>query len=154
MIDEHGVDLNIVENSSIGSECTKLDVFFFFRHILGRLPSNNEWAGHCATFVGKQLESSLSTYMSSPEFHMRDLVSYAIADSELVHLPGGYKIYASPSDLHVGSHIVKAKMYELNVSQVFRSHLVSGMNVIDIGANIGWFTFLSRYLVGLTFPPS
>lgn len=57
MIDEHGVDLNIVENSSIGSECTKLDVFFFFRHILGRLPSNNEWAGHCATFVGKQLES-------------------------------------------------------------------------------------------------
>ena len=78
MIDEHGVDLNIVENSSIGSECTKLDVFFFFRHILGRLPSNNEWAGHCATFVGKQLESSLSTYMSSPEFHMRDLVSYAI----------------------------------------------------------------------------
>ena len=144
----NGIDLDTPENSSLTSECTKLDVFFFFRHILGRLPTGGEWDSHCNTFVGKQLENSLSTYISSPEFLMRDLVNYTLADSELVDLPDGYKIYASPSDPHVGSHVVTAKMYEPNVSQIFRSNLSSGMNVLDIGANIGWFTFLSRHLVG------
>jgi FkbM family methyltransferase len=48
----------------------------------------------------------------------------------------------------VGIHIRSHRQYEPHVSQVFREILRPGMRVIDVGANVGWFSCLSCHLVG------
>jgi FkbM family methyltransferase len=123
------------------------DVYYFFRHLLGRTPAEQEWPGHCATFVGRPLASALPIYLNSPEFKARRLLDYSLGDLEFVDL-GGYGMYTSANDLHVGVHVREAKIYEPAVTSLFREHLRPGMRVIDVGANIGWFSCLAAHLVG------
>ena len=70
----------------------------------------------------------------------------ATGAAELAELPG-FCIYAAPGDAAVGRH-VRTGSYELEVTAVFRRVLRPGMGVIDIGANIGYFSMLSASLVG------
>jgi len=58
-----------------------------------------------------------------------------------------FNIYASPEDAGVGRHVL-AGSYEAEVTAVFRRFLRPGMNVVDIGANIGFFSMLSASIVG------
>ncbi|HEV8656054.1 MAG TPA: FkbM family methyltransferase [Candidatus Limnocylindria bacterium] len=50
------------------------------------------------------------------------------------------------ADTAVSEH-VKRDAYEPNVTAVFRGRLRPGMHVLDIGANIGWYTMLAASLV-------
>jgi FkbM family methyltransferase len=125
---------------------SKLDVYYFFRHILGRLPSEHEWPGHCG-FVGKHLNDVAATYLNSPEFKSRKLTGFSPKGVQRVELDG-YAIYVAENDHAVGSHVLAQREYEPPVSKVFRSFLKPGMTAIDIGTNIGWFSLLSASLVG------
>jgi FkbM family methyltransferase len=126
---------------------TKLDVYYFFRHILGRLPSEAEWSGHCG-FVGKDLQDTVSAYLNSPEFKQRKLVGFIPRDIRRVDLDG-YVMYVAENDQAVGNAVAATRNYEPGVTAVFRRYLQPGMTVVDIGANIGWFTLLSAQLVGI-----
>lgn len=124
----------------------KLDVYYFFRHILGRLPSEIEWPGHCG-FIGKNLQDVISVYLNSPEFKARKLIAYDASHLQKIDLMEGYSIFVSERDHGVGSHILYSKTYEPIITSLFKEHLKPGMNVIDVGANIGWFSLLSAQLV-------
>lgn len=128
------------------SVASKLDIYYAFRHILGRLPEENEWPGHCG-FVNKDLNEVLATYFNSPEFKNRKLIGFTPKGIHRIELDG-YAIYVAENDHAVGSHVLANHVYEPPVSEVFRSFLKPGMTAIDIGANIGWFSLLSAYLVG------
>ena len=52
-----------------------------------------------------------------------------------------------PDDLDVGRH-VQSNNYEPDVTLVFQRLLRPGMGVLDVGANIGYFSMLSASLVG------
>lgn len=64
-----------------------------------------------------------------------------------VRMGCGYKINVDLQD-HVGRHIFTTGDYEPDNTKVFKSLLRPGDSVLDIGANIGYFTLLSRSLVG------
>ena len=127
---------------------TPEDIFYCFRLLLGRPPNHEEWEGHAAR-VGSDLDAVIRSYMNSLEFSRR-------ADSLLSHRPNdrislvsakGFSIYVQEDDAAVGQH-VKRNAYEPHVTAVFRERLRPGMHVLDIGANIGYYTMLSASIVG------
>jgi FkbM family methyltransferase len=123
------------------------DVFHCFRLFLGRCPTKHEWPAHNGAFVGKPLDAVVSVYLNSPEFKARKVVAYSLDDVEFVQLDG-YGMFVSKNDLVIGIHIRSRHEYEPQVSEVFREILRPGMRVIDVGANVGWFSCLSCHLVG------
>jgi FkbM family methyltransferase len=68
---------------------------------------------------------------------------------ELAELPR-FRIYCSPDDHAVGRHVHGNKIWEPHVTSVFERHIRPGTCVVDIGANIGYFTMLAASLVGET----
>lgn len=140
------IDLDRPWTQQFSPVVSKLDIYYFFRSILGRLPSESEWPGHCG-FVGKDLADVAATYLNSPEFQSRKLVGFSPKGIRRVELVD-YAMYVAENDHAVGGHVLTNHNYEPPVSEVFRDYLKPGMTVIDIGANIGWFSLLSAHLVG------
>lgn len=60
---------------------------------------------------------------------------------------GDYTMCLVPED-PVCTQILRDRTYEPHVSRVVREHLKPGMTVLDVGANVGWFTCLAAHLVG------
>jgi FkbM family methyltransferase len=125
---------------------THQDIFYCFRLLLGRNPNPEEWPGHSSR-VGDDLENVVSSYVTSREFAERALLNKTYcAEVELVRLPR-FSIFASDDDLAVGHH-VRSGTYEPGVAEIFTRYIEPSMSVVDIGANIGYFTMLSASLVG------
>jgi len=122
------------------------DIYYCFRLLLGRNPGEREWSSHVWR-AGEDLTGVVRSYLSSREFSQRKMLAHeAPVDIELIKL-NGFSIYTSASDVAVGKH-VRANAYEPDVTAIFRRFLRPGMAVIDVGANIGYFTMLSASLVG------
>ena len=128
------------------ASATEDDIFHCFRLLLGRRPHREEWPGHVMR-AGESLESIVAGYLGSLEFANRGLLDRR--GPQAIRLVGieGCRIYVDASDPDVGRH-VEANNYEQDVTAVFRRLLRPGMGVIDVGANIGYFTMLSATLVG------
>jgi FkbM family methyltransferase len=70
-----------------------------------------------------------------------------------------FKLYVRPDDWTVGMRIALKRSYEAHVSGVMRPLLKPGMVVVDVGANIGYYTLLAASRIGeagkvLAFEPS
>jgi FkbM family methyltransferase len=62
----------------------------------------------------------------------------------------GFKIYISALDYWVGHVTLKQGFWESQTTALFRRELKEGMVVLDVGANIGYFSLLAATLVGAT----
>lgn len=125
---------------------TESDILHCFRLLLGRHPHREEWQGHSAR-AGEKLEGLVAGYLRSLEFANRGLLSGLPSTSVARVQLEGFEIYVSPDDLDVGRH-VQGNAYEPDVTALFRRLLRPGMAVLDLGANIGYFSMLSASLVG------
>ncbi len=122
------------------------DVLDCFRLLYGREPRKDEWrAGFRA--IGGSLHDLVASYLRSPEFAHRGLLGKHSCDDVRLVEHAGFRIFAAADDADVGKHVLVG-CYEPEVTAVFRRVLRAGMGVIDIGANIGFFTMLSAALVG------
>jgi FkbM family methyltransferase len=127
---------------------THEDIFYCFRLLLGRNPNPEEWPGHSSR-VGEELENVVSSYVTSREFAERGLLNKTYREQvELVRLPR-FSLFASNDDLAVGHHVVGGA-YEPKIAEIFNRYVKPGMAVVDIGANIGYFTMLLASLVELS----
>ena len=131
---------------SFSPVATADDILACFRLLLGRLPHREEWRGH-AMRVGEPLETVVGSYVNSLEFSRRGLGDPgALGLVELARLPA-FSIYTETDDAAVG-RFVRTDNYEADVTAVFRRFVQPGWHVLDLGANIGYFTMLSAALVG------
>ncbi len=62
----------------------------------------------------------------------------------------GYDICLNPNDHEVSPSIGATGWYEPHITELFRKLVKRGMTVVDIGANIGWYTLMAAKLVGPT----
>jgi FkbM family methyltransferase len=125
---------------------TAEDIFYCFRLLLGRNPNREEWLGHAGR-AGEKLDGLVAGYLRSLEFAKRGLMKRPASESLALAEVQGFRIYVALDDMDVGRH-VQGDNYETYVMAVFRRLLRPAMGVIDIGANIGYFTMLSASIVG------
>lgn len=122
------------------------DILACFRLILGRNPNREEWSGHSAR-AGEPLPNVVASYVNSLEFSRRGLLQQDLQGGVVETELPDFRIYSAGDDAAVGRP-VRAGAYEPEVTAVFHRLLKPGMGVIDIGANIGYFTMVSAALVG------
>ncbi|WP_395662515.1 FkbM family methyltransferase [Aestuariivirga sp.] len=60
----------------------------------------------------------------------------------------GHKIYVDTRDHSLTPHILLDGNWEDWITKVFRTVVRDGMRVIDVGANIGWYSLIAGDLVG------
>ena len=125
---------------------TEADIMACFRLILGRMPNPEEWRGHSSR-AGEPLDQVVSSYVTSLEFQRRGFLNHDAAEEIVATDVQGFLIYSRLDDAAVGKP-VRGDNYERDVTSLFRSRLQPGMSVVDIGANIGYFTMLAASLVG------
>lgn len=138
------------QDAPFPSAADEWDIYYCFRLILGRPPSREELQGHLGQNVGLDLRTVVEQYLKSLEFS-RILADLSRNDFDerlfLKELPG-FSLYVQEEDSAVGKHIKHSGTYEPHVTGVFVEKLKPSMSVVDIGANIGYFTMLAAKLVG------
>ncbi len=125
---------------------TILDIYFCFRLILGRNPNKEEWSGHSQR-KGELLYDIVQTYLQSQEFANRNLLHRNTPSNIKKVKYDDFEIFAANDDIAVGMHVLSGN-FELDVTHIFKAILKPNMSVIDIGANIGYYSILSSSLVG------
>ena len=60
----------------------------------------------------------------------------------------GFEIYLNPNDMGISPSIAVLGWYELRTTELFVEILRRGSTVVDVGANVGFFTFLAAKIVG------
>ena len=133
-------------NGVFSDRATKADIFHCFRLLLGRLPNREEWPGHSMR-VGEALDQVVASYVNALEFSRRGLMNPSGLGQVALAQLAGFRIYTQHDDAAVGRY-VRDDNYEPDVTALFRKRLRPGDHVLDLGANIGYFTMLSASLVG------
>ncbi len=125
---------------------TASDLFYCFRLLLNRIPDRDEWIAHYSR-VGENLPQVVAAFLNSSEFAERRLLERSAGKSELVELTN-FKMYVSPDDEYVGGSILRERAYEPHLTRIFQQFVRPKMQVLDIGANMGYFSLLAASLVG------
>ncbi|SFV34159.1 FkbM family methyltransferase [Hyphomicrobium facile] len=60
----------------------------------------------------------------------------------------GHKIYVDTRDCSLTPHLLLDGYWEQWITNVFRTLVRPGMKVIDVGANVGWYSLLAADLIG------
>ena len=66
----------------------------------------------------------------------------------LCRILGRYKMFVSTADVGFGAHVMLDGLWESWLTVFMASHVKTGMNVVDAGANHGYYTLLFSDLVG------
>ena len=131
--------------SDFNSLASEEDIKNCFRLILGRNPNKEEWPGH-SSLAGLDLDQVVRGYLNSLEFKSRQLLNY---DQNIIKYLTelGFHIYLNSKDPLIGKPISLGVIYEENVTHFFKKYLRKDMTILDVGANIGWYSLLAAQLL-------
>ena len=134
-----------------GTAATVGDLDACYRLLLGRQPDEGGRAHLLEELPGLSVEDLVRRFFNSAEFRSRPLVLETMSgeadDIEAVSVEG-FDIFVRIHDQDIGRAIKANRVYEPHVSTVMRSLVDEGDIVVDVGANVGWFTLLAASLVG------
>ncbi len=81
-------------------------------------------------------------------FAGRTTALYVGGDRVLVKTAAGYKMFLDARDRSIAPHIMLDGVWEESTEAVLRKLIRPGMTVLEVGANVGFFTLLLSGLVG------
>jgi FkbM family methyltransferase len=93
------------------------------------------------------LASLAESFLNSHEFQLRNQQR---GRPQLIEMVEGFRLYARPNDWPVGAHITQHRTYEPHVTRELLPLLKPGVIMLDIGANLGYFTLLAASRIGPT----
>lgn len=106
----------------------------FFKTLKGKL---DKWGGRTWIFSGAT--GLLSIFY-------RFLIPHGIVLTSLFN--GKIKLYLDSADDVMVPEILAYGCHEEEETEIFKKHLRGGMTVLDIGANVGYYTLLASDLAG------
>ena len=132
------------EQNAFDATASESDIFNCFRLILGRYPgsvpsglrTSSVWVSCFRTSCQFTLTQQNTKYSG---LRVRTRAALNSTDTRFSLLQGILRLVAD---------ILEHRNYEPEVSSVFARKLRPGMHVLDIGANIGYYTFLAASIVG------
>ena len=74
--------------------------------------------------------------------------AYLTPDSAMVTLHDGHLLYVDPRDQSVSAHLIARGAWEFWVENAVRALLRPGDRVIEVGANVGYFTVMMARMIG------
>jgi FkbM family methyltransferase len=120
-------------------------VYMCYRLLLDREPDEAGWAYWADRVAsGVTLDNLIEEFKQSAEYS----VVHRVDAVECVQCRD-FVIYASRGD-PIGQELIQTRRYEPNVTRALSSVLKPGMSLLDIGANIGYFTLLGAFIIGNT----
>lgn len=127
--------LNFLRSTESAS-ATTFDVYFAHRLLVHRQPTAEEWRRWEAEAETGQL--SLDELVARTSDPRAPLVRELKLD--------GYVMFVDPRDPLVGAGLAATLEYEPQITAHFRRALAPDSVVLDVGANMGWFTLLAAHL--------
>lgn len=122
------------------------DVIAIFGALLGRAPESEETiAAHLQHSTPAAIEAVIK---ASPEFRARQTAQGQVTSQWVcTEVLGGQRIWVDLSDRYVSAGCLQDS-WEPEESRYFRSCLKEGQTVLDIGANVGWYSLIAAQAVG------
>lgn len=127
------------------SVATEDDIYYCYRLILQREPEPGGWAFWKARLPTMSLSSLAENFLNSHEFRLKHQHR---GRPQLIDMVEGFQIYARPNDWPVGAHLTQQRTYEPHVTRELLPLLKPGNVMLDIGANLGYFTLLAAKHLG------
>lgn len=127
-------------------KATEEDVRYCYRLFLHREPDEAGWQ-HFTQLINRNhitIQYLVNSFLSSAEFQKKQADLHEPALVELPH----FNMYIRRSDTFIGGAIFRTHTYEPHVTREIETVLRPGMNFVDIGANMGFFTLMAASLVG------
>ena len=100
----------------------------------------------------------LASLMTDSYHHQMSMLR-RIHDSGSIYLGGhvamtfltnGYRAFVDTRSLDVGVHPLHGGSWETHYTEAFKRMLRPGATVVDVGANLGWYTLVAAPIVGAT----
>lgn len=66
----------------------------------------------------------------------------------MTFLTNGHRAFVDTRSLDVGVHLLHGGSWETNYTEAFKRSLRPGATVVDVGANLGWYTLVAAPIVG------
>lgn len=120
-----------------------------YRILLGREPESPEAIARHLTACGS-IEQLRNGFLASPEFREKNPLHPGFTPESTIVLAepcDGLRVFVDLSDVSIGLNVARG-VYEPHETAFIRSVVKPGDAVLDIGANIGFFTALMASLVG------
>ena len=136
-----------------GERATVADFLAAYRLLLGRAPDDDARRDtlprvEAGTVSVSQLVEEI---LGSEEFAMRHRRMSTTSAPEVRRVEAdGFVLFVDMGDLVIGRAIAQSGVHEPETSAVVRGRLSPGDTMVDVGANIGWFTMLGASCVGPT----
>jgi FkbM family methyltransferase len=140
---------DIIRETPDGPPITREHVIWAYRLFLDREPESqaaisgklNVWG------TAKQLRAD---FMTSPEFRLKNPKGFAYTNESNVvikEFDGQLRLFVDLADQVIGMNIIRG-CYEQSEVNFVRQMVKPGHTVLDLGANIGFFTMIIASLVG------
>lgn len=69
-------------------------------------------------------------------------------NTALTHLSNGCRAYIDTRSRDIGVHLLQTGTWETQYTEAFKALLRPGARVVDVGANLGWYTLIAAPIVG------
>jgi FkbM family methyltransferase len=137
------------QRAGLSRQATLDDLWSCYRLLLGRQPDEHGFDSYARIIErGVSCTELARMFTGSPEYMAK--IRQA-EDPEIVKAAlEAFELYVFKADAVVGEQILSSGVYEPHVTGPMRAVLKPGMAMIDIGANIGYFTILASRAVGDT----
>lgn len=134
-----------------GAALSRQHVLWAYRLLLDREAGPlDDIDGKLATFTtARELRTA---FLSSPEyahFNSKGSAFLPASGTAIAELPGDLRLFVDLADRAIGVNVLLGN-YELEEVEFVRSCVAPGAHVLDIGANIGYFSILMANWVGST----